>query len=229
MIDSGRVSLTRLKQMWQRLTGSMMSNNSGDLFVVAAPSGAGKTSLVHAALARDDRLHMSVSYTTRPQREKEVHGKDYFFVSKAEFDEILARGELLEHAQVFDNYYGTGTRQIQARLDDGASVILEIDWQGAQQVRKSMPNSRSIFILPPSRQELERRLRGRRTDSEEVIARRLRDSVADMSHWQEFDFIVINENFDKAVNDLSEIFSGKTSAHSSGRSELVPLVKELLG
>lgn len=206
-----------------------MSKKTGELFVIAAPSGAGKTSLVHAALNKNPRLRMSVSYTTRPQRQNEVDGKDYLFVSREDFDAIRERGELLEHAQVFDNYYGTGRQQVQSHLQNGAGVILEIDWQGARQVRESMPTSRSIFILPPSREALELRLRNRKTDSEEVIARRLRDSVADMSHWREFDYIVINDDFDNAVNDLSGIFAGRTDDYVSERQEVRELVAQLLG
>src|SRR5690242_18057542 len=169
-----------------------MTQHKGKLFVIAAPSGAGKTSLVRSLLERDPRVRFSISYTTRNPRSAEVNGRDYFFVTPAQFDAMITAGEFLEHAKVFDNRYGTSKKQVQSILDNGENVILEIDWQGAQQIRKAMPECQTIFILPPSREALEKRLRGRGTDSDEVIARRLRDSVSDMTHWNEFDYVVIN-------------------------------------
>src|SRR5262245_30698222 len=149
-----------------------MKNERGKLFVISAPSGAGKTSLVKALLERAPHLRFSISYTTRKQRPNELHGRDYFFVAgNAEFERMAAAGEFLEHAKVFDNYYGTAKAQVEAILNGGDNVILEIDWQGARQIRKAMPECKTIFILPPSRAELEKRLRGRGTDSDEVIAR----------------------------------------------------------
>jgi guanylate kinase len=201
----------------------------GSLFVIAAPSGAGKTSLVKAILARDPALRVSVSHTTRKQREKEIPGRDYNFVDISEFRRLIEQKEFLEHAQVFDNYYGTGRAQVEALREAGHDVILEIDWQGAQQVRKAQPDCRSIFILPPSRAELESRLRNRKTDSEEVIARRLRDAVTDMSHYAEFDYVVVNEDFEKAAAELLEILRGGGLEFGAKRPGLTPLLKDLIG
>lgn len=200
----------------------------GSLFVIAAPSGAGKTSLVKAVLARDPALRVSVSHTTRKRRETEVAGRDYHFVSIDEFRALLAQDAFLEHAQVFDNYYGTGRDQVEALRAAGHDVILEIDWQGAQQVRKAQPDCETIFILPPSRRELETRLRNRKTDSDAVIERRLRDSIADMSHFAEFDRVVVNDDFETAVGSLLQILRGN-GGFEAGRPELKPLVADLLG
>ncbi|HTE42163.1 MAG TPA: guanylate kinase [Steroidobacteraceae bacterium] len=200
----------------------------GKLFVIAAPSGAGKTSLVRALLQRESHLRFSISYTTRKIRPTELDGRDYFFVEHATFERMAAAGEFLEHAKVFDNYYGTSKAQVQAILNNGDNVILEIDWQGAQQIRKALPECETIFILPPSRAELERRLRDRKTDNDEVIARRLRDSVSDMTHWDEFDYVVINDNFDRALTDLAEIASHRGHALGRDRTDVVTLTRQLL-
>jgi guanylate kinase len=200
----------------------------GSLFVIAAPSGAGKTSLVKAVLARDPSLRVSISHTTRKRRETEVAGRDYHFITVDEFKRLRDAGEFLEHAQVFDNFYGTGRAQVEGLRSAGHNVILESDWQGAQQVRKAQPDCISIFILPPSRQELEQRLRNRKTDSDEVIARRLRDSIADMTHYAEFDRVVVNDQFEQAVSQLMEILSGK-AGYEANRSQLTPLLADLLG
>ena len=197
--------------------------------MIAAPSGAGKTSLVRALMQRMPQLRFSISYTTRKRRDTEVHERDYFFVDKPTFQNMIENGEFLEHAQVFDNFYGTSKQQVQQLLDAGQNVLLEIDWQGAQQIRKAAPEVESIFILPPSRAELERRLRDRKTDSEEVIARRLRDSIADMSHWNEFDYVVVNRDFDRAVSDLESIVNGNGSLLRRDRGELKTLIEVLLG
>jgi guanylate kinase len=199
----------------------------GSLFVIAAPSGAGKTSLVKAVLERNPSLRVSVSHTTRKRRETEVAGRDYHFVTIDEFRALLARDAFLEHAQVFDNFYGTGRDQVEALRTAGHDVILEIDWQGAQQVRKAQPDCQSIFILPPSRLALESRLRNRKTDSDAVIERRLRDSIADMSHYAEFDRVVVNDDFESAVRNLLHILRG-SAGFESGRPELQPLVADLL-
>ena len=191
---------------------------SAKLFVLAAPSGAGKTTLVKALVERRPELKFSVSYTTRRRRENEVDGRDYLFVSEERFLELKAAGEMLESARVFDNLYGTSRSQVQAHLDAGHNVMLEIDWQGARQVRKAMPDCVSVFILPPSRAELERRLRGRKTDSEYVIRRRLRDALGDMSHWDEFDYCIVNDDLDAAVGELDDIFSGN-GAHCACDAE----------
>jgi|HigsolmetaAR204D_1030405.scaffolds.fasta_scaffold00191_19 guanylate kinase len=206
-----------------------MPMQRGKLFVIAAPSGAGKTSLVRALMQRMPQLRFSISYTTRPPRETERHGHDYFFVDRAEFERMVANGEFLEHAQVFDNCYGTSRKQVEDMLARGENVLLEIDWQGAQQVRRAMPECRSIFILPPSREALEQRLRGRATDSEAVIARRLRDSIADMSHWNEFDYVVVNDDFERATADLEAITQGRGEHLTASRPEIQTLIGQLLG
>ena len=199
----------------------------GSLFVIAAPSGAGKTSLVKAVLDRDPSLRVSISHTTRKPRPHEVSGHHYYFVSIPEFQRLIDGGEFLEHAQVFDNYYGTGRAQVEALRHAGHDVILEIDWQGARQVRVAQPDCHSVFILPPSRRELESRLRNRKTDSDEVIERRLRDSIADMSHYAEFDSVLINEDFEAAVGDLLKILRGGGGFEAT-RPALKPLIAELL-
>jgi guanylate kinase len=201
----------------------------GRLFVIAAPSGAGKTSLVRALMEREPGLRFSISYTTRKQRPNEVHGRDYFFVSREEFDRMVAAGEFLEHATVFDNSYGTSHRQVEASLEVGQDLILEIDWQGAQQIRRTLPECQSIFILPPSRAELERRLRGRGTDSEDVIQRRLRDAAGDMGHWREFDFVIVNDDFETALAGLRAIVHGQGEASRRDRPGLAKLAGELTG
>jgi guanylate kinase len=197
------------------------------LFVVAAPSGAGKTSLVRALMEREPGLRFSISYTTRRQRPSEQHGRDYFFVDREEFDRMVAAGEFLEHAQVFDNRYGTARRVVEEALAAGQDLILEIDWQGARQVRAALPECVSVFILPPSRVELERRLRGRGTDSEEVIRRRLRDAASDMTHWDEFDYVVVNDDFDKALGELCAIVAGRGEASRRDRTGLDALATSL--
>jgi guanylate kinase len=200
----------------------------GSLFVIAAPSGAGKTSLVKAVLERDPSLRVSVSHTTRKQRPSEIPGQHYHFIDVEEFKRLRDAGQFLEHAQVFDNFYGTGRAQVEALRNSGHDVILEIDWQGAQQVRRAQPDAHTIFILPPSRAELEARLRNRQTDSEEVIARRLRDSIADMSHYAEFDSVIVNRDFEGAVAELLQVLRGSRD-FGSRREALKPLVAALLG
>jgi len=199
----------------------------GALFVIAAPSGAGKTTLVKAVLDRDPKLKVSVSHTTRKQRPTEVPGRDYYFVTVDEFKRLIEKNEFLEHAQVFDNFYGTGRAQVEALRNAGHDVILEIDWQGAQQVRKAQPDCKTVFILPPSRVELEARLRNRKTDSDAVIERRLRDSIADMSHYAEFDCVIVNSDFETAVSELLAILRGNPG-FSAKRRDLAPLLADLL-
>lgn len=194
------------------------------LFVIAAPSGAGKTTLVKALVDRNPDLEFSVSYTTRPQRSTEVEGRDYFFVSEEKFEELRERGELLEAALVFDNHYGTSRSQVEAQLAKDRNVVLEIDWQGAQQVRKVRPDCVSIFILPPSRAELARRLRERRTDSDAVIARRLADALGDMSHWDEFDYAIVNDDLAHAVSRLEAIIAGEGAEN---RLDYPPLLERI--
>ena len=192
-----------------------MHNTAARLFVIAAPSGAGKTTLVKALTTRNPELRFSISYTTREQRRNEVDGSDYIFVGKDEFDRLRAAGALLESAEVFDNFYGTSREQVEDHLSAGHHVILEIDWQGARQVREAMPGCITVFILPPSREELERRLRSRGTDTEQVIERRLRDALSDMSHWDEFDYVIFNDDLDQAVADLEAVLAGNGEASAT--------------
>jgi guanylate kinase len=181
-------------------------NNTGTLYIISAPSGAGKTSMITALLESLDDAEMAVSHTTRTPREGEVNGKHYHFIDAEEFLSDVSESKFLEHAKVFDNHYGTSKAAVDILLDKGVDVILEIDWQGAEQVRKIMPEALSIFILPPSKEELEKRLRGRGTDSDEVIAKRLGQSCDDITHYDEFDYVVINDNFEDAVAQLASIF-----------------------
>jgi len=201
---------------------------SAQLFVISAPSGAGKTSLVKALLKERAALVVSVSHTTRKPRPQEQPGREYHFVTAEEFERLAAAGAFLEHAQVFDNRYGTGREQVNASRSSGRSVLLEIDWQGARQVRKSEPNCVSIFILPPSRAVLEERLRTRATDSDAVIERRLADAASDMSHCLEFDYVVVNDRFEQAVADLLSIIDGQGAALSAKRPEISALLPSLV-
>ena len=182
-----------------------MSIEAGTLFVVAAPSGAGKSSLVNALLEREPTISLSISHTTRPPRVGELYGRHYYFVERDVFEKQVAEGIFLEHAEVHGNLYGTSGTTVQALLAQGRDVLLEIDWQGAQQIRRSKPDCVSVFILPPSRAELERRLRGRGSDSAAVIERRLRNSREEIGHAHEFDFILINDVFSDALDDLQAI------------------------
>ncbi len=200
----------------------------GRLFVIAAPSGAGKTSLVKALMEREAQLRFSVSYTTRAPRPNEREGVDYHFVSPADFERMVAGGEFLEHARVFDNYYGTALATVQGNLATGQQLLLEIDWQGARQVRERLPAAASIFILPPSRPSLEQRLRQRSTDSDAVIRRRLQDSVRDLSHWAEFDYVVVNDRFEEALAELHAIVSGQGEHLRAERPEIKELAAALL-
>jgi guanylate kinase len=200
----------------------------GRLYVVAAPSGAGKTSLVKALMEREPRIQFSVSYTTRHPRPNEIPGRDYHFVSQDRFQEMIANDEFLEHARVFDHCYGTGVRTVQEALSIGEQLLLEIDWQGARQVRTKIPQAVSIFILPPSRAALEQRLKGRSTDSDQVIQRRLRDAAEDLGHWREFDYVVVNDQFEQAIEDLQAIVDDRGSHLRAARPEVVQLAASLL-
>jgi guanylate kinase len=200
----------------------------GKLFVISAPSGAGKTSLVRALLAARPNLVVSVSHTTRKPRAQEAEGRDYHFVTPARFHELVGEDAFLEHASVFDHFYGTGRAQIQDKLAAGKDVLLEIDWQGARQVRRALPASKTIFILPPSRAALEQRLRERRTDSAETIARRLADAAADMARYDEFDFVVVNDRFEQARQELGAILDGGGQELRATRPELQQLIHSLL-
>ncbi|MGA2397193.1 MAG: guanylate kinase [Steroidobacteraceae bacterium] len=201
---------------------------AGRLYVVSAPSGAGKTSLVKALMKREPGLSVSVSYTTRAPRANEVEGRDYYFVTADEFGRMVERGEFLEHARVFDNFYGTGRAAVREALAAGQRLLLEIDWQGARQVRASMPAAHSIFILPPTRRALEERLTARSTDSPEVIRRRLQDAQRDIAHWIEFDYVVINDRFEQAVIDFQAIVREQGDALRRSRPEVARLAVELL-
>ena len=194
------------------------------LFTVSAPSGAGKTSLVKALLEkRGDSVAVCVSHSTREKRPGEVDGAAYHFVSLEEFERMVDAGEFLEHARVFDNCYGTARRSVEALLESGRHVILEIDWQGARQVKAKLPDTVGIFILPPSREQLEARLRARGTDDEAVIARRMRDADREMSHYGDAEYLVINDEFDQAVFDLDAIIhsQGLTLARQRVRHQLL--------
>ncbi|MEO8223226.1 MAG: guanylate kinase [Gammaproteobacteria bacterium] len=192
-------------------TVSAATLGRGTLLVLSAPSGAGKTTLVKALLAREPGVRFSISYTTRPPRSGEVDGKDYCFVDAARFRQMVAEGAFLEHAEVFGNSYGTSRAQVEALRADGHAVLLELDWQGARQIRANAPDCRTVFILPPSVAELERRLRSRATDSEDVIRRRLGQALDDMAHWAEFGYVLVNEQLDDAVNGLMGILRGEST------------------
>ena len=201
---------------------------TGHLYTMSAPSGAGKTSLVKALLTQRPALVMSISHTTRAPRPHELDGRDYHFVSVAQFEQLVAADAFLEHAQVFGNYYGTGRAQVAAHLAAGRDVLLEIDWQGARQVRQAMSECVLIFILPPSRAALEARLRARRTDSDEVITRRLAEAATDMSHCREFDYAVVNDQFAQAVRELLAIIDGQGDALRAARPEIDHLLQSLV-
>ncbi len=207
----------------------MSSESNGRLFVFAAPSGAGKTTLVHAMVAKHPELRFSISYTTRKPRRNEANGVDYLFVDEEEFMRLRDEGEMLEYAEVFDHYYATSRSQVEKHLADDRNVVLEIDWQGARQVRESMPECITVFILPPSVEELERRLRDRRTDAPAVIERRLRDALSDMSHWDEFDYVIINDDLDTAVADLEAVLAGEGDACSTDNVALRRSVARIVG
>lgn len=182
-----------------------MSKAKGLLFIVSAPSGAGKSSLNKVLLSRDSELRLSVSFTTRQPRVGEVDGIDYNFITQKDFENRVAKGEFLEHAYVHGNYYGTNKPWLEAELEAGHDIVLEIDWQGAQQVKKVFPEAIGIFILPPSMQILSSRLRGRGTDAEDVIQRRLDGAAVEIAQAHNFEYVVINDNFEQACNELASI------------------------
>ncbi|GKW49566.1 guanylate kinase [Halomonas sp. NCCP-2165] len=202
--------------------------SQGTLFIVSAPSGAGKTSLVRALLERLDGIEVSVSHTTRSKRPGEVDGVNYHFVDVPAFEAMIERGDFVEHARVFDNYYGTSRPAVQARLAAGQDVILEIDWQGARQVREQFPEAQSVFILPPSRAALEERLTGRGTDDAEVIARRMRDAISEMSHYDEYDHVIINDDFAVALDELCALVLTSRSRLARVRAGQATLIEALL-
>jgi guanylate kinase len=202
--------------------------NPGSLNIVSAPSGAGKTSLIQALCKRLDNIVVSVSETTRDQRSGEVDGVDYHFVDKEMFENSVAMGGYLEHAEVFGNHYGTSRESTERLIQAGKDVILEIDWQGARQVSSLMPVDLSIFILPPSSQVLEQRLRNRGQDSDDVIARRMRDAKGEMAHYREYDYLVINRDFDVALDELTAIFSASNMRTIIQKSRQQTLLRDLL-
>ncbi|HHQ41865.1 MAG TPA: guanylate kinase [Chromatiales bacterium] len=201
----------------------------GTLFIVSAPSGAGKTSLVKALVERDPRVVLSVSHTTRPPRPGERDGVDYHFVDGATFERMAAEGAFLEHAEVFGNRYGTARATVERELAADRDVILEIDWQGARQVRAAMPEAVSVFILPPSREALEERLRGRGQDDETVIARRMARAVDEMSHYDEYDYLVVNDVFETALEDLLAIVRATRLRRPAQAVRHAELLRRLLG
>lgn len=204
----------------------------GTLYVVSAPSGGGKTSLTRALVPRLAQTNtsavISVSYTTRAPRAGEQDGTHYHFVGDQQFREMIGRGEFLEHAEVFGRRYGTGRAKTVELLATGTDVILDIDWQGARQVKTQMPSARGIFILPPSLTELERRLRGRGQDSDEVIERRMREAHEEMSHYDEYDYLVINEDFDRALHELGVIFAANRLRLSEQQARHCEQIAQLL-
>ncbi|MEE9357283.1 guanylate kinase [Candidatus Vondammii sp. HM_W22] len=200
----------------------------GTLFIVSAPSGAGKTSLVKALLKTEEMIEVSVSYTTRPMRPGEKNSVDYHFVDLEQFTDLVRQGAFLENAQVFDNYYGTSEVGIRNQLNRGDDVVLEIDWQGAHQVRERMPNTVSIFILPPTLEALWQRLSGRGQDSIEVVERRMRDARDEMSHYGEYDFIIVNDDFNQALEELRSVILGQRFRQSVQRERLQHQLAALL-
>ncbi|ATA25881.1 guanylate kinase [Brenneria goodwinii] len=202
----------------------------GTLYIVSAPSGAGKSSLIQALLKTQPLYdtQVSISHTTRAKRPGESHGEHYFFVSTDEFKRMIQENEFLEYAEVFGNYYGTSRTAIEQVLATGVDVFLDIDWQGAQQIRTQMPLARSIFILPPSKEELERRLRGRGQDNEDVIARRMAQAVAEMTHYAEYDYLIVNDDFDLALLDLKTIIRAERLRLSRQKVRHDALITKLL-
>jgi len=205
-----------------------MNHNSGTLYIVSAPSGAGKTSLVNALIKEDRQIRVSVSHTTRAMRPGEQHGVNYHFVVHEEFKALIAQGDFLEHAEVFGNFYGTSRSALQQTLDQGYDLILEIAWQGAQQVRRVMPDALSVFILPPRQQALRQRLDGRGQDSEEIIDGRMKEAVSEMVHYDEYDYVIINDDFNAALEDLKAVFRANRLVLRKQQQRNSGLLKELL-
>lgn len=205
-----------------------MKHSSGTLFIISAPSGAGKTSLVKALTDDLNHIRVSVSHTTRAMRPGERDGVNYHFVDRAEFERMNAQGDFLEQAEVFGNCYGTSRSALQQTLDQGHDLILEIDWQGAQQVRKLMPQTRSIFILPPSQQALRQRLTNRGQDSDEIIEGRMREAVSEMKHYDEYEYVIINDDFATALEDLKAVFRANRLQRDGQQQRHGELLKQLL-
>ena len=200
----------------------------GTLFVVAAPSGAGKSSIVNAVLARDPQLRLSISFTSRAARPGERHAQHYHFVSADEFQAMIDAGDFFEHARVHGDWKGTARQSVEPQLAAGHDVLLEIDWQGALQVRAQVPDAVGVFILPPSRQALEQRMRSRWQDSEEVIARRLAAAREEMSHYAEFDYVIVNEVFDTAVDEMCAVFTASRLRRAQQQQRHASLISALL-
>jgi guanylate kinase len=200
----------------------------GTLYIVAAPSGAGKSSLVNAVLAKEPGIALSISFTSRAPRPGERHAQHYHFVDKAEFERMIAAGDFFEHALVHGDYKGTARQSVEPQLAAGKDVLLEIDWQGARQVRAKMPECISVFILPPSRDALETRMRNRGQDSDATIARRLAAAREEMSHYDEFDFVIVNEHFDAAAAELRAIFVAHRLRRIAQAERHAALLDELL-
>ncbi|MCZ2722665.1 guanylate kinase [Marinomonas sp. 15G1-11] len=205
-----------------------MNQSKGNLFILSAPSGAGKSSLYKALIADDAQVKISVSHTTREPRAGEENGREYYFVEVDDFLDMIADDAFFEHAQVFDNYYGTSKKAIFDMLDQGLDVILEIDWQGAKQVRQQYPHAISIFILPPSTEALEHRLRDRGTDSEDVINRRMAKAVSEMSHYNEYDYVIVNDDFQTALVEMSAIFKAMRTQKRIIEQKHSKLINDLL-
>lgn len=201
---------------------------TGTLFTVSAPSGAGKTSLVNALLARDSSIKVSISHTTRSKRPGEEDGRDYHFVDTASFQQMVAGGDFLEHAEVFGNHYGTSKSAVEAVLAEGNDIILEIDWQGAQQVRELMPQAQGIFILPPSVDTLRQRLQGRGQDDESVIEQRMQQAISEISHYTESQWLIINDDFERALQELHGIINTQRLATAKQQQKHCTLLAELL-
>ncbi|MGG5871434.1 MULTISPECIES: guanylate kinase [Pseudomonas] len=205
-----------------------MSITTGTLYIISAPSGAGKTSLVKALIDSEAQIRVSVSHTTRAMRPGEVDGVNYHFASREQFHAMLDKTEFLEHAEVFGNLYGTSQEWVKQTLREGFDLILEIDWQGAQQVRRLMPEAKSIFILPPTQEALRHRLTNRGQDSGEIIERRMREAVSEMSHYVEYDYLLINDDFAHALSDLKAIFRANQLLQGPQQQRHSGLLSELL-
>ncbi len=205
-----------------------MTHSTGTLYIISAPSGAGKTSLVKALIDAEPQIRVSVSHTTRAMRPGEEDGVNYHFVDRAEFVRMVEHSDFLEQAEVFGNLYGTSQSHLQQTLDEGHDLILEIDWQGAEQVRRQMPEARSIFILPPSQQALRQRLTNRGQDSDAIIEGRMREAVSEMSHYVEYDFLIINDDFAHALDDLKAIFRANRLQQQPQQQRFTQLLSELL-
>ena len=200
----------------------------GTLYIVAAPSGAGKSSLVNAVLSRETGIALSISFTSRKARPGERHAQHYHFIGKEDFEAMIDKGDFFEHALVHGDYKGTAKQSVEPQLAAGKDVLLEIDWQGARQVREKLPDVISIFILPPSKEALETRMRNRGQDSEQVITQRLANAREEMSHYSEFDYLIVNEHFDAAVSELRAIFQAQRLKQSARQLRYAALISHLL-